>query len=180
MITTYPGTTVEVRKIEKGSSRQLFDGLFAAGGITLSQVTAMTELEPYMIQNWIKRGFLSSPVKRQYSRSQFARIVMINMLRESLQIEHICDMWRVLERSSGGLISNEVLYHGYVDMLAKEDTAHPDPHAMAEAVAEEMAHEIGLDDVARKKLTRVLVLMWYAHAAARLQQTAASLLAALD
>lgn len=180
MMTTYPGTTVEVRKLEKGSSRQLFDGLFAAGGIMASQVSVMTDLEPYMIQNWIKRGFLSSPVKRQYSRSQFARIVMINMLRESLQIDHICDMWRLLERSSGGLISDEALYHGYVDMLVHGELERPEPHAMAEAAASAMAEEVGLDATGQKKLTRVLELMWYAHAAARMRQKASTLLAALD
>ena len=84
MTTTLPGTTIEVSEMRKGISRQLFDGIFAAGGITLSQVCTMTGLEPYLIQNWVKRGFVSSPVKRLYSREQFARIVIINMLREAL------------------------------------------------------------------------------------------------
>ena len=51
----YPGTTIEVLAMQKGGSRILFDGIFAAGGITLSQVSNMTGLEPYLIQNWAKK-----------------------------------------------------------------------------------------------------------------------------
>ena len=89
MAATFPGTTIEVSKLEQGSSRSLFDGIFATGGITLSQVSIMTGLEPYLIQNWVKRGFVTHPQGRVYSREQFARIIIINMLRESLQIEKI-------------------------------------------------------------------------------------------
>ena len=47
-----PGTTIEVSAVTKGISRTLFGGIFAAGGITLSQVSVMTGLEPYDVQNW--------------------------------------------------------------------------------------------------------------------------------
>ena len=83
MATTYPGTTIETLSIYKNSSKTLFEGIFAAGGITMSQISNMTGLEPYLIQNWVKRKFLSSPVKKLYSSEQFARILIINMLRDS-------------------------------------------------------------------------------------------------
>jgi len=86
MLQRFPGTTIEVTQLDRGSSKRLFDGIFAAGGITLSQVAVMTGLECHVIQNWVKRGFITSPVKRMYSKEQFARIVIINMLREELQL----------------------------------------------------------------------------------------------
>ena len=92
MAIVLPGTTIEVSQVYKGTSRTMFNGIFAAGGITLSQVSVMTGLEPYLIQNWVKRGFVSPPLKRQYSKNQFARIVIINMLRESLQLDKICGL----------------------------------------------------------------------------------------
>ena len=49
MANTYPGTEIEVLSFKKGDSRKLFDGIFAAGGITLSQVCNMTGLEPYTV-----------------------------------------------------------------------------------------------------------------------------------
>ena len=82
MTKTYPGMTVEISSLTTGCSISLFDGIFATGGITLSQVSIMTGLETYLIQNWVKRGFVSSPQRRLYSREQLARIVIINMLRD--------------------------------------------------------------------------------------------------
>ena len=61
MATVLPGTKIEISKIEQGVSRSMSCGMFAAGGITLAQVSGMTGLEPYLIQNWVKRGCLSSP-----------------------------------------------------------------------------------------------------------------------
>ena len=84
MSTTYPGTVIEVNSLTKGSSKQLFDSIFVAGGVTLSQVCIMTGLEPYLVQNWVKRGFVSSPQKRVYSSNQFARIVIIKNARTSV------------------------------------------------------------------------------------------------
>ena len=46
----------------------------------LSQVASLTGLEPYVIQNWVRRGFVAPPERKRYSRRQFSRIVLINML----------------------------------------------------------------------------------------------------
>ena len=96
MAVTFPGTTIEVSALSKGSSKQMFAGIFATGGVTLSQVSIMTGLEYYLIQNWVKRGFVSSPTKRLYSRQQFARIIIINMLRETLPIEKISGLIHII------------------------------------------------------------------------------------
>ena len=53
----FPGTVIETSKLSEDASRTLFNGIFAGGGIALSQVASMTGLEPHVIQNWIKRGF---------------------------------------------------------------------------------------------------------------------------
>ncbi len=184
MPTTYPGTTIEALKLEKGSSRALFDGIFATGGITLSQVSLMTGLEPYLIQNWVKRGFVASPKRRVYSREQFARIVIINMLREALQIERICSLIQViggvLEDTSDDLISDDELYHRYVDMLAGNDIHMTDESSVlnaAESAAEGFVEQV---PGAKKKLVRILQVMLYAHAAARLRVTAEEILSTLQ
>ncbi len=182
MPTTFPGTTVEVLKIEKGSSRVLFDGIFATGGITLSQVSVMTGLEPYMIQNWVKRGFVSSPVKRLYSRAQFARIVIINMLRETLQLEHICELIReidgVLEDSSDDLISDNELYHRYVDMLS-ENIAPSDREAVGYAAHKASDGFVENVPNSKKRLERILQVMFYAHTASQMRKRAEEIFSTL-
>ena len=50
-VATYPGTTIETLCIQKNSSKILFEGIFAAGGITMSQVSNITGLEVHVIQN---------------------------------------------------------------------------------------------------------------------------------
>ena len=183
MQTTYPGTTIETTSIYKGSTRVLFDGIFATGGITLSQVSVMTGLEPYLIQNWVKRGFVSSPQKRVYSKDQFARIIIINMLRESLQIERICGLIKVIagptDDSSDDLISDSELYHLYVDMISdselnfgKEQTVY----AAANNIAKDFAESF---PGARKKLVDILRAMVYAHAASKLRNFSENILAEL-
>lgn len=184
MSTTFPGTTIEVTSLEKGSSKVLFDWIFAAGGITLSQVSIMTGLEPYLIQNWVKRGFLKPPVKRLYSRAQFARIIIINMLRESLQIDRICGLIQViggeLDDTDDDLISDEELYHRYVDMLSEGNINIMDEGSVLQA-----AENASLDFEERlpnskKKLYRLLQVMYYAHTASKLREGAAEILSTLE
>ena len=183
MSTTFPGTTIEVSKIEKGCSRQLFDGIFATGGITLSQVSIMTGLEPYIIQNWVKRGFVEPPKKRVYSRGQFARAVIINMLKEALKLEDICSLIHAIggdtPDTSDDLILDEELYHSYVDLLSKDGINLSDPAsvmAAATAAAEEIVERI---PDSRKKLSQILQVMLYAHSASRLRVCAEDMLGAL-
>ncbi|MBE6641087.1 MAG: DUF1836 domain-containing protein [Ruminococcaceae bacterium] len=183
MHSTFPGTTVEVASLGKGSSKSLFDGIFATGGITLSQVSVMTGLEPYVIQNWVKRGFVSSPVKRMYSREQFARIVIINMLRESLQIEKICGLLHVIggnpKDPNDDLIRDDELYHRYVDMISDPDINVSDDNAVKKT-AEIAAEGFGENAADTKKLVRILQVMLYAHAAAAYRERSSQLLSTLQ
>lgn len=184
MATTFPGTTIETTALKRGSSKALFDGIFAAGGITLSQVSVMTGLEPHVIQNWVKRGFLSSPVKRQYSRQQFARIIIINMLRDSIQIDRICELIRVIEGEindpNDDLIRDNELYHRYVDMLSELRFDMIDEQTVMQAAENASADFTERVNGEKKKLCRLLQVMFYAHTASRIKEKAGELLATLD
>ena len=176
MANTYPGTAIEVLCIKQGDSRKLFEGIFAAGGITLSQVCNMTGLEPHTVQNWVKRKFVTSPVKKLYLKEQFARIVIINMLRESLQIESISNLIHAIggdpDDRNDDLISDDELYHRYVDMIAS-DGEGGDVMTRACAAAE------GFSEVDSKKLSKILQVMYYAHSAAQLKERAREVLSTL-
>ena len=184
MNSTYPGTTVEVVKLERQASKALFDGIFATGGITLSQVSLMTGLEPYLIQNWVKRGFVSPPVKRLYSREQFARIVIINMLREALQIDCICNLIRIIGKETDSpdddLISNDELYHRYVNMLCDTKINLSDKQTMLHAAMEAAEDFQSPYAGASAQLVKILQIMLYAHAASALRANAETMLASLS
>ena len=179
----FPGMAVELGRAEKGCSQSLFDGVFAAGGLTLSQVSVMTGLEPYLIQNWIKRGFVAPPVKRLYSRQQLARIALINMLREALQIEKICSLIGILDRGTASpeddLIGDEELYHCYADMLAGGiDTIAPKQvEDLANKAAMKLHERI---PGTRDTLGGLLQVMYFAHMAAKLRDKAEQRLRLLE
>lgn len=180
----FPGTTIEVTRLESGSSKRLFDGIFAAGGITLSQVCVMTGLEPHVIQNWVKRGFITSPQKRMYSKEQFARIAIINMLKEELQLERICDLIRVISGEpndrSDDLIGDDELYHRYVDMIAEHSMDIDNRESVKLAAERASADFEGQIPNARARLAGVLQIMLYAHSAAMIRETAVSILLSLE
>lgn len=184
MIRTFPGTTVEAARLETGASRRLFDGVFAAGGITLSQVCVLSGLEPYVVQNWVKRRFVPPPEGRNYTREHLARVLVIGMLKDSLQIERICGLIRAVggdERDPhDDLVSFEELYHRYVDLLSLGEVPITDASAvtaLASAAASGVATRI---PGAQKKLTAVFETMLYAHAAARFGALAEEKLFLLD
>ena len=180
MLRTFPGTTVEISTAKKGASKQLFDGIFATGGITLSQLSIMTGLEPYIIQNWVKRKFLSPPVGRTYSKEQLARVAIINMLREELQIEKICNVLDTLggdpKKQYPAVISTSELYHLYFDMLAENAPLAFDGNEVT-ATAEKVAVCFNSNE---RLLSQILQLMLYAHKASELRDKANQILYSLE
>lgn len=123
MTWTLPGTTVCAERDAAERAGELFDSLFLAGGLTLSQVSSITGLEPYAIQNWVKRGFLSAPKAKRYDREQLFRIIIINMLRGTLSLEQICSLISYvngdLADDSDDLIDDGVLYLMFLRIAAQ-------------------------------------------------------------
>ena len=72
MMWTIPGTVLQIDRAQADYIPQQLEALFFGGGITLSQVTAITGLEAYTVQNWVKRGFLTSPVGSATPSGSFA------------------------------------------------------------------------------------------------------------
>ena len=127
---TLPGTVLAVPRQETDLVEERLKALFLAGGISLSQVAGITGLEPYTVQNWVKRGFLSPPVNKRYSLAQLCRIITINMLKNVLPMERICGMLGYingqLNDETDDIIPESVLYDYVcraVDVLADGDSA---------------------------------------------------------
>ena len=87
-----PGSTIEAESLSAESADRLISPMFLSGGLMLSQVAALTGLEPYTIQNWVKRGFLPPPQNKRYTIRQFCRILLINMLKDSFQLDTVCSL----------------------------------------------------------------------------------------
>ena len=120
---TIPGTTLTAPRANADRTDEMFSSMFLAGGMVLSQVASITGLEPYAIQNWVKRGFLSPPVNKRYSMEQLCRILIINMLKGALPLEKICNLLSYingdLADESDDIIDDTVLYFMFVKLAAR-------------------------------------------------------------
>ena len=170
-----PGTVLRGKRQDAGHIRDQFSAMFLAGGILLSQVASVTGLEPYMVQNWVKRGFLSNPVNKKYSLEQLCRILNINMLKAAIPMEKICSMLRYvngqLDDDSDDLISDATLYFLFVKVAANyrrmHNAAGRDSY-LQEALADYKEPSPG----ARERVEKVLRIMLTAWAASQLRQAA--------
>jgi len=176
---TIPGTVIRAEREEAVHIEEQFSSMFLAGGIVLSQVSAITGLETYTIQNWVKRGFLTAPQKKKYTIDQLCRIININMLKGVLQMEHICSLLSYingqLNDSSDDTIGDAQLYFMFVRLAAgaKELYEAEDFDTLLEQA---MADYVEPVPGAKARIKQVLRIMLTAWLAARMQQAAHQML----
>lgn len=178
MHSNIPGTTIEYE--ESGSMFAMFKPLIkATDGLTLSQVCAVTGLEPSTIQNWVKRGFVSRPVNKKYRERQLARILLISSLRDSMKIDSIGELMSTVNGDANDtgddIISEEQMY----DYLCRAiELAGGDVIRSSEipnAVTQVTKDYIPPSDGAAKRLNDALTVMVYAYISAKFKQQADSL-----
>ncbi len=125
-----PGSAIAEEVFSVEEAEALLAPMFLSGGLMLSQVSHITGLPPYMIQNWVRRGFLPPPERKRYTRRQLSRILLINMLRDAMRLEEIClvisHMNGRLDDESDDLIGDDGLYLAVVACLLDLD-AHAQP-----------------------------------------------------
>ena len=119
MHSTIPGTN---KPLKNDEPFKVFKQMIELGdGISLGQVSSITGLDPLVIQNWVKREYVSRPIKKKYYEKQLARILMINSLREAMKIEDIGNLMALIngdvEDESDDLISEENLYSLFVKVI---------------------------------------------------------------
>lgn len=118
-----PGTTLTALRTEADKTPELFQSLFLAGGLTLSQVSSISGLEPYTVQNWVKRGFLASPVNKRYNMEQVCRILNINILKGAVALEQIVKLMAYLNGDltdeSDDLVDDTMLFFLFVKLAAR-------------------------------------------------------------
>jgi len=180
---TIPGTVIRDNRAAAEHIADQFSSMFLAGGITLSQVSAITGLEPYTVQNWVKRGFLKAPEKKRYTLRQLCRIININMLKSILPMERICGLLAYingnLDDESDDMIDDSQLYFMFVRLAAraKELYAKEERDALLEQTMADYAEPI---PGAKERVKQVLRIMLTAWLAARMRQAAEQMLDNLE
>lgn len=107
-----PGTKLPLNEQPAENSFAVVSSLcIATGGLSLSQVMGITGLEGSTIQNWVKRGWVSKPNGKKYSERQIARILLISVLRDCIQIEQIAKLLSYVNGSVDDL-SDDIIDEG--------------------------------------------------------------------
>lgn len=123
----FPGSIIEKSSL---TGKQFLDGMFSGvSGLVMSQIREFTGLNTPAIQNWVNRGWVSRPKGKKYSEDQVARILIINMLRQTMQLESVAKLLFYVNGVAGDE-TDDIIYeselYGYVcDILfsdADDDT----------------------------------------------------------
>ena len=162
-----PGTSATyIEPGERGFSR-IEMLISATGGLSLSQVCAVTGLEGTTIQNWVKRGWVEHPKGKKYEENHIARILIINALKECIKLEHIAMLLEYVnysaENANDGTIKESELFNYLCDALIMIDEADDLSRAGIETVAEKVVRSYeGRTPDAKDKIRKTLILMVYA------------------
>ena len=164
-----PGTTLEDRRENADRIESLFTSMFLAGGLTLSQVAAITGLESHTIQNWVKRGFLSPPRAKRYDMEQVCRIINMNMLKGTLQLDQVCSLMTyingVLADESDDLVDDTRLYFMFVRLAARARQVGGDEEweDALKKITEDYVEPVPGAREKQMKVLRILLTVWAAN-----------------
>lgn len=174
-----PGTVLQIEREHADDVEEMFASMFLAGGMVLSQVANITGLEPYTVQNWVKRGFLSPPQRKRYSMNQLCRILHINMLKSVLPLEQICGLLSYvngkLDVESDDIIDDSRLYFLFV-RLASRARELDEPAVWEQALKEALSEYQEPVPGARERIEKALRVMLTAWVAARMRHAAEKML----
>lgn len=164
MMETVPGTNI--RYDGEGSVFERFSPFISAtDGLALGQICSVTGLEPFMIQNWVKRGFIPHPKNKKYGRRHLARILLITCLRDSMPLERIGMLLTYVngdtDDESDDIITEEQLFDAFCLSLKKyTETPDKTPESSVEETLKQMRVS---DPETVRKLKNALSVMLYGY-----------------
>ena len=141
--------------------------LEATGGLSLSQVCAVTGLEGSTIQNWVKRGWVEHPIGKKYEDVHIARILIINALKECIKLEHIALLMSYVnglsQDGSEAIIKESTLYNYLCEALSKMGQTDDHSRRGVESVIDKVIRNYSDPNPnSRVRIRKALTLMIFA------------------
>ena len=176
---TIPGTALQMDRSQASQIGERFRAMFLGGDLVLSQVAGITGLEPYQVQNWVRRGFLTPPQKKRYTLRQLCRIININMLKGVLPIERVCGLLGYingqLDNEADDIIDDSDLYFMFVELAARVKELYD--REIAEQLLEQSLEDYKEPyEGAKERVKTALRIMLTAYLAERMRQEAEKML----
>lgn len=108
-----PGTVFNIEKMDGATGLDFLNKVFyITNGIMLAQIREITGLDGTTLQNWVKRGWVSNPHKKTYDKDQVARILIICMMRDTMQLSRIAFLLKYINGTApeDKIVDESVLY----------------------------------------------------------------------
>lgn len=165
MLDVIPGTVLPWEDgLSKNAFAVLSPVLSVTKGLTLSQIRELTGLEGTTIQNWVKRGWIESPTGKRYGEQQIVRIILINMLRNSMQLDKIIQLMsyingRVDDRSDD-IIPDRELFNILCRIIFLADEAQTtNKDEIKRIIGIELESYTGPEENSKQKLEKAVLCM---------------------
>ena len=180
-----PGTKLNKSDMGNVTGLEFLSKVFyISEGVMLSQIREVSGIDGSTLQNWTKRGWVANARLKKYNIDQVAHILIINMLRSCIQLDHIAFLLQYIngkiDDTSDDIIRDSVLYDyicRILEALTRQDVASK--ASIKEAIREQISDYNEVMEGARERLAKALEIIVTAYYAALIKRSSDKMLANL-
>lgn len=180
-----PGTKLKKSDMENLTGLAFLKKVFfVSEGVMLTQIREISGIDSSTLQNWTKRGWVTNAKLKKYNIDQVAHILIINMLRSCMQLDHIAFLIEYIngdvEDTSDDIIKDSILYDYICRILDRiSETGGCALDAIGTIVQEITTDYVEPMDGAKERLDRALEVIVVTYYSALMKQCATKLLESL-
>ena len=180
-----PGTKLKKHDMGNVTGMEFLSKVFyISEGVMLSQIREVSGIDGSTLQNWTKRGWVANARLKKYNIDQVAHILIINMLRSCIQLDHIAFLLQYIngkiDDTSDDIIRDSMLYDyicRILDALTREDVASK--ATIKDVIARQITDYEEAMPGARDRLATALEIIVTAYYAALIKRSSDEMLANL-
>ena len=180
-----PGTKLNKSDMGNVTGLEFLSKVFyISEGVMLSQIREVSGIDGSTLQNWTKRGWVANARLKKYNIDQVAHILIINMLRSCIQLDHIAFLLQYIngkiDDTSDDIIRDSVLYDyicRILEALTRQDVASK--VSIKETIREQISDYEEVMEGARERLAKALEIIVTAYYAALIKRSSDKMLANL-
>ncbi len=171
-----PGTRLKKADMGNVTGLEFLSKVFyISEGVMLSQIREVSGIDGSTLQNWTKRGWVANAKLKKYNIDQVAHILIINMLRSCIQLDHIALLLHYIngkiDDRSDDIIRDSVLYDyicRILESLMQQDVCSQ--ASIKVVIGEQIEDYVEAMPGARERLANALEIIVVAYYAALIKR----------
>lgn len=181
-----PGTILKRKDMGDVTGMEFLKKIFfISSGVMLSQIREISGIDGSTLQNWTKRGWVANSKLKRYNIDQVAHILIINMLRDCMQLDRITFVIRYIngnvDDQADDIISDSQLYDyicRILDRLLPDEETY-DVGSLRACIEQVTSDYVEATGGARRRLNQALEIIITAYYASIIKRHSDELVAAL-